>query len=95
VFFVADTLGTNWKVVIQKEPRSLRIVDEIEELNLGRSDLEGVQIDLATVARVDRMGGDEIDHVQVEHAMVEAAQAEAVYNSDDDLLETHHMNYDS
>jgi hypothetical protein len=53
-----------------------------------------VQIDPTTIVRVVKMGGNEIDHVDVKHAMVKTTQVEVVYNFDDDLLETHHMNCD-
>ncbi len=53
-----------------------------------------MQIDLVTIARVGKMGGNEVDRVDVKHAMVKATQIKVVYNSNDDIMETHHMNCD-
>ncbi len=70
------------------------MINETKELNLRWSNPKGVQIDPTTIVRVVKMGGNEIDHVDVKHAMVKTTQVEVVYNFDDDLLETHHMNCD-
>ncbi len=45
-----------------------------------------MQIDPTTIVRVIKMGGNEIDRVDIKHAMVKTTQVEVVYNFDDDLL---------
>ncbi len=54
-----------------------------------------MHIDPAIVVKVGKMGGNQVDHVDVKHAMVKTTQVEVLYNSDDDLLETHHKICDS
>ena len=47
VFFVQDWLHPGWRVVLQKEPRSRRVVDNNDEQILGISgDLSGLQLPL-------------------------------------------------
>ena len=45
VFFIQDWLHPGWRVVLQKEPRSRRVVDNDDEQILGISgDLSGLQL---------------------------------------------------
>jgi hypothetical protein len=45
VFFIKDWRHPGWRVVLQKEPRSRRVVDNIDEQILGISgDLIGLQL---------------------------------------------------
>ena len=45
VFFIQDWLHTGWRVVLQKEPRSRRVLDNQDEQILGISaDLSGLQL---------------------------------------------------
>jgi hypothetical protein len=47
VFFIQDWLHPAWRVVLQKEPRSNRVVDNNDEQILGISeDLSGLQLPL-------------------------------------------------
>ena len=47
VFFIQDWLHPRWRVVLQKEPRSRRVVDHNDEQILGISgDLSGLQLPL-------------------------------------------------
>lgn len=71
------------------------MINEIEEFNLGWFNPKGMHIDPAIVVKVGKMGGNQVDHVDVKHAMVKTTQVEVLYNSDDDLLETHHKICDS
>jgi hypothetical protein len=92
VFFISDTLNPDWKVVVQKEPRAYRVTHEVEDV-IG---MQALDEELVTQSSTSQqlfpanmeIEGDEVGVAQVEQAAVEVAQAEATYNSDDDLQET-------
>jgi hypothetical protein len=92
-FFISDTLNLDWKVVVQKELQGCRVINEVEDVVLG---MQALDEELVTQSSMSQqlfpanmeIEGDEVGVAQVEQATAEAAQAEATYNSDDDLQET-------
>jgi hypothetical protein len=93
VFLFPDTLNPNWKVVIQKEPQTCRVMHEDEDLVLHMQDLEEELVAQSSMSEhmfhaSTKIEGDKISVAKVQQAATEATQAEATYNFDDDLEET-------
>jgi hypothetical protein len=89
-------MNLEWKVIIQKEPQAHRVTHEVEKLFLGLyASKEALVTQQSTSDQgfhVDRqVQGDEVGVTTLEQVATQVAQAEATYNSNDDLEEMANM----
>jgi hypothetical protein len=93
MIFISDTLNLDWKVVVQKEPRGCRAVNEVEDVVIG---MQALDEELVTQSSMSQqlfhanmeIEDDEVGVTQVEQVVATTTQAKATYNSNDDLQET-------